>query len=75
VFELAVEGKPVRVKVLRTTAGEGAGTPGTVLDTRLTIACGEGAVRIVQLQRAGRQAISAEEFLRGLPLMPGTRLA
>ena len=43
----------MRVKVLRTTKGEGSGTPGTVLDDRLTIACGDGAVRILQLQRAG----------------------
>jgi methionyl-tRNA formyltransferase len=63
-----------RVKVLRTTRGEGAGVPGTVLDDRLTIACGEGAVRIVELQRAGRQPMKAEEFLRGLPLAPGSRV-
>jgi methionyl-tRNA formyltransferase len=66
---------PARVKVLRTTKGEGAGTPGTVLDDRLTIACGEGAVRILQLQRAGRGPMNAEEFLRGTPLPAGTRLA
>ena len=52
-FELPVDGKPVRVKVLRTTAGQGGGAPGTLLDDRFTIACGEGAVRIVRLQRAG----------------------
>jgi methionyl-tRNA formyltransferase len=66
---------PTRVKVLRTTKGEGAGTPGTVLDDRLTIACGEGAVRILQLQRAGRGPMNAEEFLRGTPLPAGARLA
>ena len=43
-FEIAGDGKPVRVKVLRTTRGEGSGSPGTVLDDRLTIACGDGAV-------------------------------
>ena len=65
-FEMPGEGgKPVRVKVLRTTKGEGSGTPGTALDDKLTIACGDGAVRILQLQRAGRQAMTAEEFLRG----------
>jgi methionyl-tRNA formyltransferase len=71
------EGKhkhPARVKVLRTTKGEGTGTPGTVLDDGLTIACGEGAVRILQLQRAGRGPMIAEEFLRGAPLPTGTRL-
>ncbi len=67
--------KPVRVKALRTTRGEGGGSPGTVLDDQLTIACGDGAVCILQLQRAGKQAMSAEEFLRGAPLAAGTRLS
>ena len=75
-FEMAGEaGKPVRVKVLRTTRGEGGGTPGTALDAKLTIACGDGAVRILQLQRAGAKAMTAEEFLRGTPLPAGTRLS
>jgi methionyl-tRNA formyltransferase len=74
-FELSEGGTPVRVKVLRTTKGEGSGKPGTVLDDRLTIACGGGAVRILQLQRAGKQAMTAEEFLRGTPLAAGTRLS
>jgi methionyl-tRNA formyltransferase len=73
-FELPIDGKPVRVKVLRTIEGEGSGEPGTVLDNHLTIACGEGAIRILKLQRDGRQAMAAEDFLRGLPLRPGTRL-
>jgi methionyl-tRNA formyltransferase len=66
---------PARVKVLRTTKAEGSGAPGTVLDDRLTIACGEGAVRIFQLQRAGKAPMSAEDFLRGAPVRPGTVLA
>jgi methionyl-tRNA formyltransferase len=74
-FELPGEGAPVRVKVLRTTKGEGSGAPGTVLDGSLTIACGAGAIRIAQLQRAGKQAMSAEEFLRGNAPPAGTRLA
>ena len=70
------EGKPpARVKVLRTTKGEGTGMPGMALDDKLTIACGEGAIRILQLQRAGRAPMNAEEFLRGTPLPAGTRLA
>lgn len=64
-----------RVKVLRSTRAEGAGPPGTVLDDQLTIACGEGAVRLVELQRAGRQAMKAVEFLRGAAVGRGTRLA
>ena len=57
--------QPARIKVLRTTRGEGSGAPGTVLDDRLTIACGEGAVRLLEVQRAGKQPMKAEEFLRG----------
>ena len=64
----------VRTKVLRTTKGEGAGAPGTVLDDRLTVACSEGAVRILELQRAGRAAMKAQEFLRGTLIAAGTRL-
>jgi methionyl-tRNA formyltransferase len=63
-----------RVKVLRTRKGEGTGVPGTVLDHDLTVACGEGAVRILELQRAGRQAMKAHEFLRGTAVAAGTRL-
>ena len=58
----------------RTTKGDGDGSPGRVLDDRLTIACGNGAVRILELQRAGRQPMNAEEFLRGTPVAAGTRL-
>jgi methionyl-tRNA formyltransferase len=63
-----------RIKVLRTTRGEGNGQPGTVLDDRLTVACGDGAVRILELQRAGRQAMKAEDFLRGSDVAAGTQL-
>jgi methionyl-tRNA formyltransferase len=63
-----------RVRVLRTTRGEGAGAPGAVLDDRLTIACGEGAVRILDLQRAGAKPMKAEEFLRGARLGPGAQV-
>jgi methionyl-tRNA formyltransferase len=57
-----------RIKVLRTTKGIGAGVPGHVLDDRLTIACGEGAVRIVELQRGGGKPMAAAEFLLGTPI-------
>jgi methionyl-tRNA formyltransferase len=66
---------PARIKVLRTTRGAGAGPPGTVLDDRLTVACRDGAVRIVELQRAGAKPMTAEEFLRGTAVAAGTRLA
>jgi methionyl-tRNA formyltransferase len=71
-FELAGAG---RIKVLRATRGEGSGTPGTLLDDRLTIACGEGAVRLVDVQRAGKQPMKAEEFLRGAKIVPGTHIS
>jgi len=70
-FELAGAG---RVKALRTTKGAGSGKPGQVLDDKLTIACGEGSVRLVELQRAGRQPIKADEFLRGTPVARETVL-
>jgi methionyl-tRNA formyltransferase len=63
-----------RVKILRTTKGEGSGPPGHVLDDKLTIACGSGAVRLVQLQRAGKQPMAADEFLRGTPIAPAAVL-
>jgi methionyl-tRNA formyltransferase len=65
----------VRVKALRATKGAGRGAPGTLLDDRLTIACGDGAVRLTQVQRAGRQPMAAEEFLRGTAVKAGTQLA
>ena len=63
-----------RLKLLRSCLAEGEGVPGTVLDDALTIACGEGAVRIIEAQRAGRSPCLAESLLRGFPLPPGTRL-
>jgi methionyl-tRNA formyltransferase len=65
----------VRVKALRSTCGEGAGAPGTALDDKLTIACGDGAVRLVQVQRAGKQPMGSDEFLRGTSVAKGTRVA
>jgi methionyl-tRNA formyltransferase len=64
-----------RVKALRSTKGDGADTAGTVLDDRLTIACGTGAVRLTQVQRAGKQPMNADDFLRGAPVKAGTRVA
>lgn len=63
-----------RVKVLRSTLASGAGAPGTTLDDRLNIACGDGAVRLVQIQRAGKHPMPAEEFLRGTAVKTGTRI-
>jgi methionyl-tRNA formyltransferase len=63
-----------RVKILRTTRGEGSGPPGRVLDDILTVACGTGAIRLLQLQRAGKQPMGADEFLRGTAVAPATVL-
>ena len=72
--EVAIEGEPVRVKILRCEPAEGSGAPGEVLDDQLTIACGDGAIRILELQRAGKAPMKAAEFLRGTPLKPPARL-
>jgi methionyl-tRNA formyltransferase len=72
--EIPIEGEQVRVKILRCELVTGSGEPGQLLDDRLAVACGEGAIRILELQRAGKGAMKAEEFLRGTPLKPPTRL-
>jgi methionyl-tRNA formyltransferase len=64
---------PERVKFLRVRAVEGAGPAGAVLDAALTIACGNGAIRIVEAQRAGKIAMSGEEFQRGAQISPGAK--
>jgi len=63
-----------RIKLLASRLADGAGTPGTVLDDALTVACGKDAVQLLRLQRAGRGAQDASEFLRGSPLPKGTVL-
>jgi methionyl-tRNA formyltransferase len=63
-----------RVKVLRTSLAEGRGAPGTVIDDSLAVACGGGAVRIVEVQRAGARAMKAADFLNGAKVGPGTVL-
>lgn len=74
-FEVEINGKTQRVKVLRSCTAEGSGNPGEVLDTALTVACGTGAVQLLMLQREGKKAQQADEFLRGCAVPPGTRLA
>jgi methionyl-tRNA formyltransferase len=72
--EMPIEGEAVRVKILRCEQAAGSGAPGDLLDDALTIACGDGAIRIIDLQRAGKQPMKAGDFLRGTPLTVGTRL-
>jgi methionyl-tRNA formyltransferase len=73
-IEVGPEGRRERVKVLRSQLCPGSGPPCAVLDETLTIACGEGAVRLVEVQRAGKKPMPVAEFLRGFRLPPGTRL-
>ena len=73
--EMAIEGEQVRVKILRCEMADGSGVSGDVLDDHLAVACKQGALRILELQRAGKQPMKAEEFLRGTPLKPPMRLA
>jgi len=73
--EIAGGGDAARIKILRCELAKGAGAPGAVLDDHLTIACGDGAIRILELQRAGKAPMKAAEFLRGTPLKPPARLA
>jgi methionyl-tRNA formyltransferase len=74
-FVLETGRGPERVKVLRTALADGFGPAGTLLDPQGTVACGEGAVRLMQVQPAGKQAMTGEEFWRGRRLPVGTRLA
>jgi methionyl-tRNA formyltransferase len=72
--EMPIEGQAVRVKILRCAIAAGAGEAGELLDDQLTVACGEGAIRILELQRAGKAPMKAKDFLRGTPLKPPLRL-
>ncbi len=65
----------VRVKALHSRLGQGVGAPGEALDDNLLVACGEGAVRLLTVQREGRGPLAAEAFLRGQPVPTGARLA
>jgi methionyl-tRNA formyltransferase len=64
-----------RVKALMSRAEEGKGAPGAALDDSLLIACGDGAVRLLRVQREGKGAMAAEAFLRGAPVRAGEVLS
>jgi methionyl-tRNA formyltransferase len=76
-IEIAMGGKPERIKILEARITEGAPSkpPGTVLDDALTIQCATGAVQFARLQRAGKKPTSADEFLRGFRIAPGAYIA
>jgi methionyl-tRNA formyltransferase len=69
------EHEGARIKILEAIPVEDRGAPGTVLDDRLTIACGVGALRLLSVQRGGRGPVDAGAFLRGYDLPAGTILA
>jgi methionyl-tRNA formyltransferase len=73
--EAPIDGAPTRLKILRCELVKGEGPPGAVLDNEFAVACGGGAIRILELQRAGKAPMEASEFLRGVPLKPPARLA
>ena len=73
--EMPIEGQPARVKILRCAMVDGSGASGEVLDDHLAVACQQGALRILELQRAGKAPMKAEAFLRGTQLKAGARFA
>ena len=73
-FEVESDEGPVRIKALMSGLAEGSGPAGTVLDDALTIACGDGAVRLERVQRPGKAAQGAEDMLRGFAIPAGTVL-
>jgi methionyl-tRNA formyltransferase len=62
------------LKVLAARLAQGQGVPGTVLDAGLTVACGQGAIKLTRVQLPGRAALDADAFLRGHAVQPGTVL-
>jgi methionyl-tRNA formyltransferase len=73
--EIALDGAPARIKILRCKMVDRSGAPGDLLDGHLVVACAQGAIRILELQRAGKAPMKAEDFLRGTPLKPPLRFA
>jgi methionyl-tRNA formyltransferase len=73
-FEAGPAGRRERMKVLRSELSAGHGPPGTVLDGAPTIACATGAIRLIEVQRAGKRPMSARELMRGFDLPAGTIL-
>jgi methionyl-tRNA formyltransferase len=69
-------GQGERLKVLRARLADGTGSPGTVIDLTggIVVACGAGAIRLLELQRPGKRPLPAEDFLRGVSVAPGSRL-
>ena len=73
--EIPIEGVPARIKILRCEIVDRSGAPGELLDEHLAVACAQGAIRILELQRAGKAPMKAGDFMRGTPLQPPLRFA
>lgn len=74
-FEMQGASNPERVKLLRSALSSGSGSPGELLDSHLTVACGEGALRLIEVQKAGSKAMTAQDFQRGTKLEKGMKLS
>ena len=73
-FEVELNGKPTRVKAIKSSLTDGTGTPGTILDDGLTIATGDGALSLTRVQREGKSVMDVETFIRGTGSLKGTVL-
>jgi methionyl-tRNA formyltransferase len=74
-FEALLQGRAERIKALRSVVVPGRGEPGQLIDGQLTVACGNMAVRLTRVQRAGKKPMLGAEFLRGFPLGRGTHFS
>jgi methionyl-tRNA formyltransferase len=73
-FEMLVAGKPERIKLLQASITQGQGTPGVMLDDQGKVACGDGAIQLERLQKAGGKPMDIADFLRGTPMPQGLTL-
>ena len=73
--EIEIAGRPERLKLLRSTLSDGAGEPGGILDGQLTVACRTGAIRLVEVQRAGGKPAAAQVFLHGAKVEEGMKFS
>lgn len=71
--EIECGGRTERIKILRAAVVDLSGPPGAVLDGEMTVACGIGAIRIIEAQRAGKSAMSGAELMRGAKIATGAR--
>ncbi len=73
--EIEIAGRPERLRLLRSTLSDGAGEPGGILDGQLTVACRTGAIRLVEVQRAGGKPAAAQVFLHGAKVEEGMKFS